>query len=189
MQLMAKGIHVEYQDIFDNPTPEMLAKIIGSIASDQKPETTDTSADDSASGYSEELRYNTLEYAAEVKREPLGSVLLTGAVGFLGIHILHELLESETGNILEASNRSGIHIRPVPDNEYYADYNRMLSDESVNARLQGLMNNDSPYLHAVETDNTFTANILYRLGFSWPMTDINYLERAITSLKTLGFFD
>lgn len=60
MQLMAKGIHVEYQDIFDNPTPEMLAKIIGSIASDQKPETTDTSADDSASGYSEEIRYNTL---------------------------------------------------------------------------------------------------------------------------------
>ena len=433
MQLMAKGIRVEYQDIFDNPTPEMLAELIGRTAPEKKTETAEAAAEDSASGYFEELRYNDLEYAAEVKREPLGSVLLTGAVGFLGIHILRELLESETGNILclirkghyespkerlkimlmyyfgstfdealaeritildaditddrleellapypfdtvincaanvkhyaaddsierinvhgvenliraalahsarmiqistvsvpgvhteeswkkrttmhenelfviddmdnqygiskyraelklleavrsnglrgkiirignlmgrhsdgefqinfhtnafmnslrgfatigkcpishatdpmsfspvditaravvllagtndrftafhadsrfvfdewqlvEAANRSGIEIRPVPDDEYYADYYRMLSDETLNARLQGLMTNDRPDLHAVETDNTFTANILYRLGFSWPMPDIAYLKRVIVSLKTLGFFD
>ena len=91
--------------------------------------------------------------------------------------------------LVDAANRSGIEIRPVPDDEYYADYYHMLSDESVNARLQGLMTNDRPDLHAVETDNTFTANVLYRLGFSWPMTDIGYLEKAIVSLKTLGFFD
>ncbi len=432
MQLMAKGIRVEYQDIFDNPTPEKLAGLIGGRTSEKKEESA-AAEEDSASGYREELRYNTLEYAAEVKREPLGSVLLTGATGFLGIHILRELLEREEGSILclvrkgrhespeerlksmlvyyfgesfdeafagritaldaditderleellapypvdtvincaanvkhyaaddsierinvygarnlirtalshsarmiqistvsvpgvhteeswkkravmhenelfviddmnnqygiskyraelelleairrdglrgkiirignlmgrhsdgefqinfntnafmnslrgfatigkcpvshatdpmrfspvdmtaravvlltgtndrftafhadnrfgfdewqlvEAANRSGVAIRPVPDEEYYADYYRLLSDKSVNARLQGLMTNDRPDLHAVETDNTFTANVLYRLGFSWPMTDIDYLEKTIVSLKTLGFFD
>lgn len=42
---------------------------------------------------------------------------------------------------------------------------------------------------ASETDNLFTTNILYRIGFSWPLVEDAYLERAIASLKSLGFFD
>lgn len=91
--------------------------------------------------------------------------------------------------LIEACNNCGIKITPVDDREYYADYYRMLGDDKVNSRLQGLVTNDRPDLHAVETDNCFTANILYRLGFSWPLIDTAYLERTIRSLMTLDYFE
>lgn len=91
--------------------------------------------------------------------------------------------------LIEAANESGITILPVSDEEYYADFYRALGNESVNKRMSGLMTNDRPDLHAVDTDNLFTAGILYRLGFSWPLVDKDYLRKALQSLLTLGFFD
>lgn len=436
MQLMAKGIKVEYQDIFENPTPELLADFISSLGSDLSAKQAAVSADgedyEIKSDYPEQLQYNTLEYADQVKREPLGDVLLTGAVGFLGIHVLRELLENEEGSIIclirrgsysstekrlrsmlfyyfddlmeealekrvriieadvtdgslinilkdvhidtvincaacvkhyaaddilerinvhgaenmiavakeknarmiqvstisipgvhteetwkrrvtasenklfviddmgnkygiskyhaelklleavknglrgkiirvgnlmgrhsdgefqinfntnaflnairgfatigkcpishatdpmslspidmtakalvllagtndiftafnadnrflidewqliAAANRCGVKITPVPDEEYYDDYYRMLGDPRVNAKLQGLLTNDRPDLHGVETENKFTANVLYRLGFAWPLPSDEYLERVIRGLLTMNYFD
>ena len=91
--------------------------------------------------------------------------------------------------LIEAANKCGISITPVADEEYYADYYRMLGDENENSKLQGLMTNDRPDIHGVEVDNTFTTNMLYRLGFSWPLPDIGYLERALESLMTLDYFE
>ena len=90
--------------------------------------------------------------------------------------------------LIEACNRCGVKITPVDDEEYYADYYRMLGDEKINARLSGLVTNDRPDLHMVETDNVFTANVLYRLGFSWQLIDSPYLEKTIESLMTLDYF-
>ena len=90
---------------------------------------------------------------------------------------------------IEAANKCGVKITPVPDEEYYSDYHRMLGDPKINARLQGLMTNDRPDIHGVETENKFTANILYRLGFSWTLPDKAYIERVISGLVTLGYFD
>ncbi len=432
MTLMSKGYKVQYQDVFENPTPELLAGLIS--GSDQSASAEQTAADEPVvkSDYPEQLKYNTMEYAGQVKREPLGDVLLTGALGFLGMHILRELIDRNEGNIvclirrgkylsaekrlksmlfyyfdneyeeligkririaeadvtddglaealkdfrfdtiincaacvkhyaaddilervnvhgaenliriaqarnvkmiqvstisipgvhteetwklgikahentlfviddmgnkygiskyhaelkmleaikngmhgkiirvgnlmgryidgefqinfntnaflnairgfatvgkspvshatdrmsfspidstaravvllagtndmftafnaasrfifdewqlIEAANHCGIKITPVPDEEYYADYHRMLGDPRINARLQGLMTNDRPDLHGVETDNTFTANVLYRLGFTWPLPSEDYLERALKSLLTMGYFE
>ncbi len=436
MQLMSRGMKVEYQDIFENPTPELLADYISGQTAVRPAESGSASGtgDDFEikSDYPEQLQYNTLEYADQVTREPLGDVLLTGAVGFLGIHVLRELMEKEQGNIIclirrsstssaekrlknmlfyyfddlmedvlekrvrvieaditdddigsvlkdvhidtiincaacvkhyaaddilerinvhgaenlievakekdakmiqistisipgvhtdetwkrrikayenklfvindmgnkygiskyhaelrlleavknglrgkilrvgnlmgrhsdgefqinfntnaflnamrgfaaigkspishstdpislspidmtakaivllagtndiftafnvdnrfiidewqliAAANRCGVTIRPVPDEEYYADYHRMLGDPRVNSKLQGLLTNDRPDLHGVETDNKFTANVLYRLGFSWPLPSDDYLERVIRSLTTMNYFD
>lgn len=431
MTLMSKGYKVQYQDMFENPTPEMLAEFIEGTGHSEASEEKDSDSQDVRSVYPEQLKFNTLEYAGDVVREPLGTVLLTGAVGFLGIHILRELLERDEGDIIclirrgsfatperrlrsmliyyfddpfdelvekrvkvleadvtdnvaevlkdidfdtvincaacvkhyaaddilerinvhgvenmiqatkeknarmiqistvsiagahtdetwkrrvkmyenglfviddmgnkygiskyhaelrmleaikggmrgkiirvgnlmgrhkdgefqinfntnafmnalkgfaaigkspishgtdrmsfspidmtakavvllagtndkftafntdnrfifdewqliEAANKCGISITPVPDEEYYSDYYRMLGDESANAKLQGLMTNDRPDIHGVELDNTFTTNILYRLGFSWPLPDIGYLERTLESLMTLDYFE
>ena len=431
MQLMSRGIKVEYQDIFDNPTPELLADY---IESQQAPAAEAAAVIEDAevvSEFSEQLKYNTLEYAKEVKREPLGDVVLTGATGFLGIHVLKELIDADEGRIIciirrgdfespvsrlknmlmyyfgqtfedrfseqivvlegditdnvsevlgnihcdtiincagcvkhyaaddilerinvggveqlirvateknarliqistisipgahteetwkkhirayenklfviddmgnkysiskyhaeqkvleaiangmrgkiirvgnlmgrygdgefqinfetnaflnavrgfatigkspishatdpmsfspidmtaravvllsgtndmftafnadsrfrtdewqliQAANRCGVVITPVPDEEYYADYHRMLGDSKINAKLQGLMTNDRPDIHGVETDNEFTANVLYRLGFSWPLPDNEYLEKLLESLVTLDYFE
>lgn len=91
--------------------------------------------------------------------------------------------------LIQACNESGIKITPVDDEEYYSDYYRMLGDEKINSRLSGLVTNDRPDLHMVETSNIFTANVLYRLGFAWPFMDIAYLRRAIDSLKSEHYFD
>ncbi len=437
MQLMAKGIKVEYQNIFDNPTPETLAEYIDSLSVSKNSAPKEEASDGSfeallRSEYDEQLRFNTLAHADKAVREPLGDVLLTGAVGFLGVHVLKELIDLHEGNILclvrkgdapspivrlknmlmyyfddiyasefegritvldaditdddlpsvlvpysfdtlincagcvkhysaddtlerinvhgvenlirtvqiknarmiqistvsipgahteetykrqvkmhenelfvidsmdnkyglskyhaelkmleaikdgmrgkiirvgnlmgrysdgefqlnfntnaflnalrgfatigkcpishatdpmsfspvdltakvivtlsgtndcftafhannrfgfdemqliEACNRCGVAIRPVDDKEYYADYYRMLADEKINLRLRGLVTNDRPDLHMVDTDNVFTANVLYRLGFSWPLMEKDYLDKTIVSLLTLDYFE
>lgn len=432
MQLMSAGIRVEYQDIFDNPTPESLAEYIESHRPDTQKSAANKVEQSQKSDIDRLLQHNSLGYAAQVKRQPLGNVLLTGGVGFLGIHILNELLEMNEGKIvclirskdastpasrlhnmlmyyygrsfkkeidekielvdaditdenlnsilekhsfqtiincaaivkhyssddtiervnvhgvenlidiaksrnarliqistvsipgvhtedtyrrqvtmhenelfviddmdnkyciskyhaelkmleaidqgmkgkiirvgnlmgrhsdgefqinfntnaflnavrgfttigkcpishatdpmsfspvdltakaivllagtndiftafhadnryrfdemqlIEACNRLGLTIKPVIDQEYYADYYSMLGDERMNSRLQGLLTNDRPDLHMVNTDNMFTANVLYRLGFSWPFMDGAYLERTLSSLLTLDYFD
>ena len=65
----------------------------------------------------------------------------------------------------------------------------MLGNAKLNGFLNGLAAYDRPDLHAVSTDNEFTTNILYRLGFSWPLIDDRYLDKVIESLVTLDYFN
>ena len=90
--------------------------------------------------------------------------------------------------LIDAVNRCGIAVRPVSDEEYYEDFYRMMGDQSMNEKVSALLTNDRPDMHMLETDNRFTANVLYRLGFSWPFIDDAYLERVIKGLDTLDFF-
>ena len=91
--------------------------------------------------------------------------------------------------VIDACNRNGVTIVPTEDEEYYAEYRIKLGDESMNSSLSALAAYDKADVHAVETDNRFTANVLYHLGFSWPFTDEEYLEKAINSLQTMAYFD
>ena len=91
--------------------------------------------------------------------------------------------------LIESANRCGLDIKRIADDDYYKEYHRLLGDESMNERLAALVTNDRPDVHAVETDNKFTNNVLNRLGFAWPFVSDEYLDKAIESIKTLGFFD
>ncbi len=91
--------------------------------------------------------------------------------------------------IIDACNKNGINIVPEEDDKYYEEFRAKLADDKINSGLNGLAAYDIVGVHAVDTDNLFTANILYRIGFSWPLVDDSYLNRAINSLKTLGFFE
>ena len=90
--------------------------------------------------------------------------------------------------IIDACNRNGIKIVPAADEEYYAEFQQKLGDDRVNARLHGLAAYDIKDGHAVDTDNLFTTNVLYRIGFSWPLVDDAYLDRAIHSVMTMDYF-
>ena len=91
--------------------------------------------------------------------------------------------------LIDACNACGIKIEAAEDEKYYAEYHKALGDSEMNGLLNGLAAYDRSDMHTVNTDNEFTTNILYRLGFSWPLIDDSYLERVISALKTLGYFD
>ena len=90
------GMHVAYGDVFANPTPRKLARLItGDSAGGGDDEI--TGFDYSAINHL--LEQNTLDNFRKGERQRLGNVLLTGATGFLGIHILRELIDSDAKNI------------------------------------------------------------------------------------------
>ena len=41
----------------------------------------------------------------------------------------------------------------------------------------------------VKRDNDYTTQVLYRLGFAWSPTSWDYVERMLTAISSLGFFD
>ncbi|MEG2650617.1 MAG: SDR family oxidoreductase, partial [Eubacterium sp.] len=45
------------------------------------------------------LSSNRVEHLDLLSREPLGDILVTGATGFLGIHVLHAFLTQYTGRV------------------------------------------------------------------------------------------
>ncbi|WP_410319770.1 amino acid adenylation domain-containing protein [Methanobrevibacter sp.] len=96
MESLNQNYNINYGDVFANPTPRALAEFILSDESFEK-------KSEMAYDYTEINRLlskNNLESLSNGEiDESLGNVLLTGATGFLGIHVLRELLENETGDI------------------------------------------------------------------------------------------
>jgi hypothetical protein len=41
----------------------------------------------------------------------------------------------------------------------------------------------------IERDNRYTCGVLHRLGFHWKDTSWDYVERMLTAIAGLGFFD
>ena len=139
MLAMGKGLNVSYSDVFDNPTVIDLAALALSQGNKggQKEETIEE--------ISKGLEHNCAKYVDDVSKNlaTFHSILLTGATGFLGIHILHELLERDSVEII-----------------CLVRGNKMVSGKD---RLQGLLEYyfDSPYeeafdkrVHIVEADVT-----------------------------------
>ena len=94
----------------------------------------------------------------------------------------------DEAKLIAVVNRCGLPVVPVQDEEYYADFYRCMADPEQNKKVSALLTNDRPDVHVVNTDNRFTANVLYRLGFAWPFIDDTYLEKVIRALDSMGFF-
>ncbi|MBO7576029.1 MAG: SDR family oxidoreductase [Bacteroidales bacterium] len=100
------GHHIAYGDVFANPTPRLLAKHLSGESADSEA-LEDTDAEVSNFDYTDInnlLQKNSVETFHETslplnRTTPLGNVLLTGATGFLGIHVLRELIDSEAETI------------------------------------------------------------------------------------------
>ena len=109
---MSDGFDVVYKNVFDCPTPEALADFLrGRIekkaedqeahsepAADHLQQTADESQSEVSSEtrkYSGILDYNNVKNLTNLKTASLRCVLLTGATGFLGVHVLHELIHRD----------------------------------------------------------------------------------------------
>ena len=101
-------VQIVFNDLFNQKTPRALAAFVSAT------QTGDSSAADSArpvaatrpistdgiTQANSQLAGNTLDNFLSGERQPVGDVLLTGATGYLGIHVLNELLTNYTGHIL-----------------------------------------------------------------------------------------
>ena len=96
MEALNRNYNLNYGDVFSNPTPRALAELILSDESvEKKAELSYDYSDINAL-----LKKNTLENLVNGEiQDNLGNILLTGATGFLGIHVLREILENETGDV------------------------------------------------------------------------------------------
>ena len=91
------GMHVAYGDVFANPTPRQLAALV--TGSPAEGPGADEVAHYDYTAINNLLQFNTLDSFRKGERLNLGDVLLTGATGYLGIHILRQLIDSDAGNI------------------------------------------------------------------------------------------
>ncbi len=112
MAAFLKNLPIVYADIFKYPTAEKLeAYILKQQAPtptrvEKKIPTPQITAPIDGSSFLNELfqinralSKNRMEFVNEIHHEGLGDVLLTGATGFLGIHVLYELLKNTSAKI------------------------------------------------------------------------------------------
>ena len=127
------GYSIVFGDVFANPTPRALA---GMFEEEKVPEEAHNAPEIEDYDYSridEVLRHNDLESFMKGSREPLGHVLLTGATGYLGIHILRELLENTDSRVtclVRAANERTATNRLCSFLGYYFDnsYQELIND-------------------------------------------------------------
>ncbi len=115
------GYTIVYNDVFTYTTPQSMAEHLNADADMPATENVETNepgapAEDGASAYgpgttevapdgydyraiNQLLRGNTMEAFKNGEMQPLGDVLLTGATGYLGIHVLKDLIDNYTGKI------------------------------------------------------------------------------------------
>ncbi len=94
------------------------------------------------------------------------------------------------GDIIFALNRHGFKIGIVTEKEFAEIVQKALEDDSYSESVMALMayEEKEDNIVPVESDNYFTINALYRLGFKWPIVDDTYLEKVISAVESLNFF-
>ncbi len=98
----------------------------------------------------------------------------------------------QMGDIIYVLNELGFEIEVVSDDDFLKSMKEMMMDESKSMLVSSLISYSSSDMHThsfILSDNEFTNKALYHLSYKWPITDYQYLRKAIESLDTLGFFD
>lgn len=114
MKCMSAGIGVSYADLFEHKTPLALEQyLLGRESQDGQEKTAaqDNGKQIPVKGLENDvlgriLSGNTVEHVDEIYPSAVGNVLLTGATGFLGAHILKTMIET-TDNTIYCLLRQG----------------------------------------------------------------------------------
>ena len=96
MEALTRNYNINYGDVFANPSPRELAEFILSDNSFEKK--AEVKYDYTKIDHL--LSKNTIDSFTNGEcDDSLGNILLTGATGFLGVHVLREIIENESGDI------------------------------------------------------------------------------------------
>ena len=96
---LSKNISIVYADVFKYPTVRELAAIVDDQASDQSVQSNNEFAGYNYNKIQSVISGNVEENVDRITREKLGDVMITGATGFLGIHILKAYLDNYDGKV------------------------------------------------------------------------------------------
>ena len=96
---LSKNISIVYADIFKYPTVRELAAIVDNSEAFEKPQSDNEFEDYNYNRIQSVISGNVEENAGQVTKEQLGDIMLTGATGFLGIHILKAYLDNYDGKV------------------------------------------------------------------------------------------
>lgn len=119
MEAAKIGLKFTYQNFFDNATPQKLAAFIGG---DVGKTFQHDIANYDYTAIDNLLKKNAVSASATCEMLPLGNVLLLGANGFLGIHLLHSLLHEYACDVVcvvRAENDAAAYDRLVDVFAYY----------------------------------------------------------------------
>jgi hypothetical protein len=97
------------------------------------------------------------------------------------------------GDVLTGLDTVGNGVRFVEQEEFAAAMDEAKSDPQKARQMSSLLAYQD-MAHGQKTtdvkrDNDYTTQVLYRLGFAWSPTSWDYVERMLTAIGTLGFFD
>ena len=95
-------------------------------------------------------------------------------------------------NVLEAMGDCGFSIDIVSPEEFDQRFEEALADEENSITVSSILSyngNADEKRVPVKTDSEFTVKALYRLGFSWPITGLPYIDQMFRLLQEMDFFD
>ena len=95
-------------------------------------------------------------------------------------------------DLIYAMRSHGFDIDIVSDEEFEAavkEFAKNSDDSDVVSGLIAYTAHNENEIYTLDYSNRFTAQVLYRLDYKWPVTDDRYLESAIEALDGLAFFD
>ena len=97
------------------------------------------------------------------------------------------------GDLYTEMNKIGLHSQGAEYEEYMIALDRAEQDPEK-AKILSSMIAYQNMAHGQKTftvgkSNTYTMQVLYRMGFVWPVTSLDYMKRFINALRGLGFFN
>ena len=97
------------------------------------------------------------------------------------------------GDIVEGMKKVGLPISGAEDDQFSESFAQAREDEEKQDAISGLVTamgmGKGEGRGLVDVSNHYTTQILYRLGYKWPLINEQYLEMFIQYLKEMNFFD
>ena len=116
---------VSFSDVFNNPSPRELAIFVSGGSEEKSANPFGSIADYDYSAINRVLEGNNLEAFEKGKLQEIGDVILTGATGFLGIHMLYTLLTQYSGKVccmIRRAKKLPLYFNYYFDGISYDDY-------------------------------------------------------------------
>ena len=95
-------------------------------------------------------------------------------------------------DILMGFAEAGITLKRVENEEFQQALEKMMENPDLVTILRPLMAYDMGTSHQtrwIEATNSYTTQVLYRLGFQWPPTAVDYVHRFVNTIVGFDFFN